>query len=146
MAVTLAGVVLILFSLIPALIGALAIFAASNAVSTLVDQFNANGYDVAAQTIRDVIVVLGIIIGGFGLLGLLGGLGMVIRSTFGRILAFLVSGLGTLLALLLVFGSLRASDVVTTTGSGIVIAVVILVGYLFVFFETLVGGRHFRKG
>lgn len=147
-AVTIAGILLMLMSVFPALIGVVFLLLgnSSDLIDQAATQFGNSGLDVTRQAIRDAIVIIGVIFTGFGLFGVFGGLGMALRRTWGRVLAFLVSCLGTLFGLLFLVGALGARGSASGQGGSLVIALVIFAVYAFALVMTLIGGKHFRRG
>lgn len=139
-----AGIVLLLFSLLPTLFGVIALLAGNtaSAMNDLATQFRSYGVDITAEQLRTALVVVGAVLTIFGVLGLLGGIGMLLHRTWGRILAILVALLGTLFGIVAVMGALNGNS---GSGGSIIIPLVILVGYGFVLLAAATGGRHFRR-
>jgi hypothetical protein len=125
-----------------------------------VDELGGSG---STQVVRDAtnlftgaLVVLGVIIGLFGLFEAFGGLGTLLRRGWGRVLGIITTIMAVLPVTFVSLGSLSVARNLDTTGidtssvgnSGIVavaIIIAIVVLYWFSLFALITGGAHFRR-
>ncbi len=84
----------------------------------------------------------------WALLEIFGAFGMLFRRGWGRALGFIVGIIGVLftgLALLASLGSLGSTDG-SSAGTGILVVLVVFLGYAVTVFALVRGGGHFRRG
>ena len=84
----------------------------------------------------------------WALLEIFGAFGMLFRRGWGRALGLIVGIIGAIftgLALLASLGSLSSTDG-GSTGTGVVVVLVVFVGYAVTVFALVRGGGHFRRG
>ncbi len=84
----------------------------------------------------------------WALLEIFGAFGMLFRRGWGRALGFIVGIIGALftgLALLASLGSLGSTDG-SSAGAGVVVVLVVFLGYAVTVFALVRGGGHFRRG
>jgi hypothetical protein len=137
-----AGIVLLLWGLLWTL-GGIAAIALSNVTGLITDQFGQS----VADSIHNVIVVVGVVILIIGLLQLLSALGVWLHKSWARILGILFGILGTLFGLAAVAGAAQDRTGVSSanTGNGMAGALVILISYAFILVVLIIAGGHFRR-
>jgi hypothetical protein len=125
-----------------------------------IDEFGGTGaqqtLSTATSVVTGFIIFLGVLVGLYGLVETLGGLGTLLRRGWGRVCGFIAVILAVPLLTFGLFGSLSAignlnslgvntSDV----GNGGIIVLAITVGivvlYWFSLFALITGGAHFRR-
>jgi membrane protease YdiL (CAAX protease family) len=84
----------------------------------------------------------------WALLEIFGAFGMLFRRGWGRALGFIVGIIGAIftgLALLASLGSLGSTDG-SSAGTGVLVVLVVFLGYAVTVFALVRGGGHFRRG
>lgn len=84
----------------------------------------------------------------WALLEIFGAFGMLFRRGWGRALGFIVGIIGAIftgLALLASLGSLSSTDG-SSAGTGVLVVLVVFLGYAVTVFALVRGGAHFRRG
>ena len=138
-----AGVLLLLWGLLWT-VGGIALIAVSNVTGLITDNLGQN----LADSIHNVVVVVGVVVLIIGLLQLLSALGVWLHKSWARIIGILFAILGTLFGLAAVAGSAQNRTGInssTTTGSGMVGALVVLISYAFILVVLIIAGGHFRR-
>jgi hypothetical protein len=137
-----AGVVLLLWGLLWTL-GGVGLIAVSNVTGLITDNLGQN----LADSIHNIVVVVGAVVLVVGLLQLLSALGVWLHKGWARILGILFGILGTLFGLAAVAGAAgnRSGVSSSTTGNSLVGALVVLVSYAFVLVILIIAGGHFRR-
>lgn len=141
--VAIAGIVLLVFGLFVTLFGV-----AGLALGSLIDDvlleigpIDTAGFD--PTVIAGVVVVVFGVVLVIGILHLISSIGVFVHKQWARIVAIVLSILGTLLGVLSVVGAIDAR--VQAEGAGLGVALVIAVGYGFSLFALVAGGNHFQR-
>jgi hypothetical protein len=137
-----AGVILLLWGLLWTL-GGVALIAVSNATGLITDNLGQN----LADSIHNVIVVVGAVVLIVGLLQLLSALGVWLHKSWARIIGILFGILGTLFGLAAVAGATqnRSGLSTSTTGNSMAGALAVLISYALVLVILIIAGGHFRR-
>jgi len=137
-----AGVLLLLWGLLWTL-GGIAAIALSNVTGLITDQFGQN----VANSVHNVIVVVGVVVLIIGLLQLLSALGVWLHKSWARIIGILFGILGTLFGLAAVAGAAQNRTGVSSSasGNGMAGALVVLISYAFILVVLIIAGGHFRR-
>jgi len=141
--VIVAALFLLLAGVLTALGGA-AVFLGGNLVGQIDTTGTGSGiFGALGGFIAGVAVVVIV----WALLEILGAFGMLFRRGWGRALGFIVGIIGAIftgLALLASLGSLNSTDG-GLTGPGVVVVLVVFLGYAVTVFALVRGGGHFRR-
>jgi len=139
-----AGVFLLLWGLLWTL-GGVALIALSNVTGLITDNLGQN----LADSIHNVVVVVGAVILIVGLLQLLSALGVWLHKGWARILGILFGILGTLFGLAAVAGAAQNRNISgissSASGNSMVGSLIVLVSYAFILVILIIAGGHFRR-
>jgi len=139
-----AGVVLLLWGLLWTF-GGIALIAVSNVTGLITDNLGQN----LADSIHNIIVVVGAVVLIIGLLQLLSALGVWLHKSWARILGILFGILGTLFGLAAVAGAAQNRNLSgissNASGNSMAGALVVLVSYALILVVLIIAGGHFRR-
>jgi hypothetical protein len=139
-----AGVVLLLWGLLWTF-GGIALIAVSNATGLITDNLGQN----LADSIHNIIVVVGAVVLIIGLLQLRSALGVWLHKSWARILGILFGILGTLFGLAAVAGAAQNRNLSgissNASGNSMAGALVVLVSYALILVILIIAGGHFRR-
>lgn len=141
--VAIAGVVLLVFGIFVTLagVGGLALGSLIDEILAEVGPIDTPGFDPA--DIAGVVVIFFGVVLVVGLLHLISSVGVFLHKQWARIIAIVLSVLGTLFGVLALVGSLEARG--QAEGGGLAVALVIAIGYGFSLFALVAGGGHFQR-
>jgi hypothetical protein len=146
--VTLAGIVLLVIGILVGLagVGLMAVgLVARAAFETALQNADPVGYSVdAVRVFEGIVVILGVIVGLYGLGELIAAIGVLLKRQWGRLLGILLSFIAGLLTTLVALGTLGSST--GTTRGAPVFFIVFAVAYWFVVVALARGGQAFRRG
>lgn len=141
--VIIAALFLLLVGVLTALAGGILFLGGSVLGQVGTDTTGSGFFGAVGGFIAGVAVVVMV----WALLEVIGGFGMLFRRGWGRAIGFIVGIIGAIftgLALLASVGSLSSTDG-SSTGAGVVIVLVVFLGYALTVFSLVRGGGHFRR-
>lgn len=141
--VAIAGVVLLIFGIFVTLagVGGLALGSLIDEIMVELGPIETPGFD--PSDIAGVVVIFFGVVLVVGLLHLISSVGVFLHKQWARIIAIVLSVLGTLFGVLALVGSLEARG--QAEGGGLAVALVIAIGYGFSLFALVAGSSHFQR-
>lgn len=141
--VIIAGVVLLIFGLLVTLVGIVGLLGGMMAAALFEEFVTPDmGFDFDVRSLATVVLVIFGIVLVLGILHLLSALGIFLHKGWARAIGLFLAVLGTLIGVLMV---VTALDLRRAEEGGLVVALVVAVGYGLTLFALILGGNHFRR-